>query len=87
MQATASRQVHPLSHPPVCTKWQTHAAIPSAWVQHVQHIQQQQQQQQPTFSVMKSKMFCVEPTVPMFLRRAAMAKLNISPGTSKCAVR
>mmetsp|Transcript_7560 Transcript_7560/g.26613 ORF Transcript_7560/g.26613 Transcript_7560/m.26613 type:complete len:211 (-) Transcript_7560:1412-2044(-) len=34
----------------------------------------------------KSSMFCVLPTVPMPRARASMASLNISPGTSKCAV-
>lgn len=40
---------------------------------------------QPThLAEMKSRMFCVEPTTPMpRCRLASMARLNISPGTSK----
>ena len=34
---------------------------------------------------MKSKIFCVEPTTPIFRSRASIARVNISPGTSKCA--
>mmetsp|Transcript_14125 Transcript_14125/g.50744 ORF Transcript_14125/g.50744 Transcript_14125/m.50744 type:complete len:239 (+) Transcript_14125:938-1654(+) len=40
-----------------------------------------------TRSTTKSKMFFVEPTTPMSRSRfASIASLNISPGTSKCAV-
>lgn len=39
-----------------------------------------------TVDVMKSRMFDVEPTTPIPLFFASIANLNISPGTSKCAV-